>query len=377
MKFTLKYLKIYSIRGLIVMIVALSFKCGTSDLDSIDPFEFITEEFEDVPEVEVVEDPEPVIADVETGTVGNLEVSGEIVSAVIAVVESSGGLVLTTETEEIVENVETVTDAVLISALESDDEEQLNEALENFNEEQVEALLDEETVLDEAQSSFAGAVEQSTELETIAAVLPQIELSDDFLILDEEFPEDLDLDLELSARETGSTLRLLTLVGPCAESANDAYAAAVAALEVQRDANLASIEGNYQRRITEAETRFSQRTAGLNQQLDVVIASVRENVRAILSAASRSAELGNVRRARQLRSYAFVYSYYTRVLVFAWARNSREVIRRVRIREIANAQQIRDEKSAEVVTNYNRSLVVANTIRQEALNNCHNQGAGN
>lgn len=378
MKFvTLNFSKKRGLLVALVLLAGLSWKCSTSELDFIDPFEFVTEGFDDIPEVEVVEDPEPEIAEVETGSVGNLQVSGEIVTVVLAVVESSGTLELASETEEIVENVETVTDAILTTALETDDDEQLNEVLENFDDEEVEALLDEETVLDEAQSSFAVAVEQSTELETVTAVLPQIELSDDFLILDEEFPEDLDLDLELSVKETGSTLRLLTLVGPCAESANDAYAAAVATLEEQRDANLASIEGNYQRRITEAETRFSQRTEGLNQQFDAVIASVRQNVRAILSAASRSAELGSVRRARQLRSYALLYSYYTRVRVFAWVSNAREVIRRVRIREIASAQQIRDERLAEVATNYNRSLAVANTSLQEALNSCHNQGAGN
>lgn len=362
---------------MLVLLVGLFLRCSTSELDSIDPFEFVTEEFDDIPDVVEVADPEPEVAEVRSGEVKNLEVVSELTTAIIQAVESGGELELAEETNQAIKNVETVTNSVLTAALESDDQEQLDEVLENFDEDEVEALLSEETVLSEAQSKLAKAFEESTELETVSSLFPQIVLSDDFLILDEEFPEDFDLTLEVLRKDFGSSMRMLTLVGPCAESANSAYEAAVATLDEQRDANIAVIEGNYQRRLGDADTRLEKRNDDLDLEVRTTLASIRSNVDIIIATSRRTAELGDEERARELRAYAVMYCYTSRAEVFSWLVSAREMIRRFRIKEVGEVTDIRNERLAEVTANYNRSLAAANAAREEALGSCHNQGAVN
>ncbi|WP_154855471.1 hypothetical protein [Cyclobacterium xiamenense] len=386
MKFvTMNFSKKWGMLLLLVFLAGLSIKCSTSEMDFIDPFEFVTEEFDNVPDVVVVEDPEPEVQEVETGEVANLEVAGELTGSIVQVVESEGALELAEETEQIVEKVEETSNAVLSEALGSTDEEVLTEAVESFEEEEAVALLEEETVLTEEQETVLTAVEAAPEaFEEIGALLPAVEETEDFSILEEdeeEFPDDIDfdleLDLELSVKTSASALRSLTLVGPCAESANEAYAVAVARLEQQRDANLATISQNYQRRITEANSRLAERTNAYNAFFSARLSSIRNNVRAIFAAARRVSERGDFRRARQLRYYAFAYSYWARYSLFRFRFRTFETFRRRRILEIREAQASATRLAANVRSNFNQSLVVADANLREALDSCHNQGAGN
>lgn len=360
---------------MLVLLAGLSFKCSTSELDFIDPFEFVTEEFEEIPDVEVVDDPEPVVEEVETGEVANLQVSGEIVRAVIQVVESDGSLELAPETNEVLEKVNTSIGDVVSQVFEVVDEEK-DLVFNEFDEEEIDFLLDQRSVLDERQNEVLAQIADSEDIAGLVGVLPQIVLTDDFLILDETI-DDIGLSLKSESGPFASTLRTLTLVGPCADVANDAFSESVAVLDGQRDGNIQTIEANYQRRLDEADQRFVDRSIRQQENLNFALASVRANAVDIVEASRRSLELGNILYAIQLRSYAYLYTNYARSIIFDWNDRSMEVIQRRRTQERTDAEAIRDARLRDIETNYNASLGVANSALETALNNCHNQGAGN
>lgn len=360
---------------MLVLLAGLSFKCSTSELDFIDPFEFVTEEFEEIPDVEVVDDPEPVVEEVETGEVANLQVSGEIVRAVIQVVESDESLELAPETNEVLEKVNTSIGDVVSQVFEVVDEEK-DLVFNEFDEEEIDFLLDQRSVLDERQNEVLAQIADSEDIAGLVGVLPQIVLTDDFLILDETI-DDIGLSLKSESGPFASTLRTLTLVGPCADVANDAFSESVAVLDGQRDGNIQTIEANYQRRLDEADQRFVDRSIRQQENLNFALASVRANAVDIVEASRKSLELGNILYAIQLRSYAYLYTNYARSIIFDWNDRSMEVIQRRRTQERTDAEAIRDARLRDIETNYNASLGVANSALETALNNCHNQGAGN
>lgn len=365
-------------RGLLVALVllaGLSWKCSTSELDFIDPFEFVTEEFEEISDVEVVDDPEPVVEEVETGEVANLQVSGEIVRAIIQVIESDGSLELATETNEVLEKVNTSIGDVVSQVFEVTDEE-ADAVFNEFDEEEIDFLLDQQSVLDERQSEVLAQIADSEAIAELVGVLPQIVLTDDFLILDETI-DDIGLSLKSEGRPFASGLRTLTLVGPCADVVNDAFSESVAVLEGQRDGNIQTIEANYQRRLDEADQRFVDRSIRQQENLNFALASLRANAVDIVEASRRSLELGNILYALQLRGYAYLYTNYARSIIFDWNDRSMEVIQLRRTQERTDAEAIRDARLRDIETNYNASLLVANSALETALNNCHNQGAGN
>src|SRR5690606_31109584 len=168
-----------------------------------------------------------------------------------------------------------------------------------------------------------------------------------------------------------------TLFGPCVDAAEEAFDNAVEEVIAARDANIAEIEANEATRLTAAETRFNDRLTAQEDNYAANEADILATVVALLEAVEAAEALGDSELANSLRLLALFTAVDGRGDLQEWNADVIACLEDIRDQELATIAQLADDRLAQVNVNYNAATAQANAALNEALNNCHNQGAGN
>jgi len=325
--------------------------CSNDD-DSTPPTYEFEEEFQNIGELPELSDEDPEITEPDLGSVNQSEET----QAVLADFEDGGELSAETQA-----SIDAVDD---FSAGLSAEAQQEAQTLTN---ERIEEIM--------AMTQFDGdlaALETSLEdiPAEIAALLPSLTFSADFeansfVALNKTGILDLDLK-NLVANHSG---------GPCEEAAQEAYDEAIAPAITARDAQLATIEANYQRRLGEAETRATTRQANVDEAYETYKAELTATAKEILAVAA-SVEGNDAQLAETIRVYALIFTVKASSVLSTWYTETTTLVETLEADEKALVETIRDDKAAEVQTNFKEIEDEATAILNAALNSCHNQGSG-
>lgn len=162
-----------------------------------------------------------------------------------------------------------------------------------------------------------------------------------------------------------------TVDAPCEDLYNDTYDEKIAELQEVRDAQLATITANYDRRMTEAGTRYDTRLSALQATRAERVAELSETANDFLAAAA-VLDLSE----DQLKALALLYALEGRRQIRTWYNTAVAVLQESRETEEATAASLRDQRTATVTANYQTSANQALQVRNEGLADCHNQGSG-
>lgn len=318
----------------------------------------IVEEFEEVEDLDPVTDPEPAVTEPDTGEVAQSEETESIAADILGNSETGE---VTAETEASLAKVEEVA-AALPPAV--------TEAANALDETAVDNILDATQELDGDLAELQAGMEELPE--EVKALLPVINFSMDF--------EGMAVAAALKSGEifTVKDIEIIAQVtGSCFELNQDAYDAVIEKLTTQLDANLATIEANYTRRVQEAETRYTDRLALQAERYETTKAAIKVTVMSLIQAADVLTFLGLHEMAAQVNMLALLYTVEARTALNAWDASVKVVIENFKTAELATALQLKTAKTAEATAAFNAAKAQATQLLNEALAECHDQGSGN
>ncbi|GAB2767871.1 hypothetical protein GCM10010465_11370 [Actinomadura fibrosa] len=327
------------------------FNCSTKDLEYIDPYEFVSDDFEDIGEMPPVEDQDPEFTAPALGSVQNSAATQAIITDL-----GSGGL--STETQAsltALQNFSATLPAGVAAEAQALTEAQITAIMstENFDGE----LANLESLLDDLPAE-------------IAALLPSIQFTADYT---GTASAAADAPFNTSFRRLAVAQ---AVTGPCAEAVQEAYAIVMEELTTTRDAQLASIQANYTRRLTEADARYESRLATLNADYDTYKAELTAVAVDLLQLAV-ALETTEPAIADQLKLAALIYAVEASSSLTAWYTAAVNLLEQKRTEEKAAVLTIKEALTATVNANFAALKAEADAALQQALNNCHNQGSGN
>lgn len=335
--------------------------CSSKDLEFIDPYEFVNTDFENVEMVSVA-DPDPVFEDPDLGEVAISEETSALIADILAA-NSSGDVSATT---------------LAAQALISDFAEELPAEVlaiaENLDAADIAAILDPNTELDPALVDLVALLEQASP--ELLALLPAIDFGD----ATEEAQAALKAGLKgkiVVDRENLAPVAQSTLFGPCADAAQEAYDAAVEGVDEQRDENLDLISGNEATRLDDTQTRYDSRVVEHEENYEANVAIIQAETEDLLAASAAAEAFGDAELAADMQLLALIYAVQGRISLQEWDEAALELLALTQQEEAAFVEQLADDRSGEVIANYNDAISEADTLLVNALNNCHNQGAGN
>nr|MBI1230573.1 hypothetical protein [Cytophagales bacterium] len=337
-------------------------QCETKELEFMQPYQFVNDDFDGIVDLPAVADPDPVI---EEPVAGEILESEEVqnIEEELGAAESEADVEASTVTI-----LEKIAEFVLEQPEETSDE--VIELADVLTEEQIAAIFDAETELD---PEFIVLAEEANEDLDIGELFPDIILPP----LDEENVDGRkDYSMPFDKNLIIENLRTATLVGPCADAARDSYDAAISRLVTIRDGQLATAQATFQTRFLAAQQRFEARNlqAILDYQNRLQASIVFVN--RLLVVSTRLARF-NVSWARWYRWYAWIYMIRTRDTIDRLYRFALQASQVAYDRDIANAEQQRDSVRTTIQANFANAVANADSILSAALNTCHNQGAGN
>ncbi|MDX1760563.1 MAG: hypothetical protein R3218_00235 [Christiangramia sp.] len=345
-----------------LLLSALLWNCDTQDLEFIDPYEFVNDEFDNIPDLPEVVDEDPVIIEPEVGTV---EQSAETQSLVNDIINAGSTGELSEESKAKLQNVENYSAQLSAS---------VNEQAKNLTNSDIANILDPTQELNADLEQLREALKNAPA--EIRALLPKIQLTVDF----DDLPSTTNTaTASTTAFDPGNSLDFFmqTVSGPCADAAYDAYDEKLVELTGQRDANFFIIESNYARRISEADARLVERQNAQAERLETIRTQMIDATEDILAAAEEADSIGETEMAAQLRQLALLYAVDARSALNEWNILVLELLQVRMTQEKAEALAIREAKTAEVTAQFTAAKVQADALLQQSLNNCHNQGSGN
>jgi hypothetical protein len=349
---------------LFLSLLAMMFlRCDTKELDFMQPYQFVNDDFDNVGELPPVIEPEPVIEEPELPQVVEPEEAQTLFNDVDDA-EDEGDL-----EESSITILEKVAEFVFAEPEESS--ENVQEQANNLSEDEISEFFDENF---EISADLLEVAENAKQNADIGLLFPGLNIPLD--LEDFDFDARKDFNTTLHKELFLANLRTATLVGPCADAARTAYQSAISRLETTRNTQLATAETNYQNRLNLAQQRLGSRNAA---SLSLFQERLREG-QLIISRflrAANSLSRFNVRLASFYRYYAFIYMINLREVYGRSYTLSLLANQNAFNREISDALVLRNQSITTINTNYNTELVSINNVLQAALNTCHNQGAGN
>ncbi|WP_158859854.1 hypothetical protein, partial [Lunatibacter salilacus] len=223
-------------------------RCGTQQLEYIQPYQFVNEEFDGIGELPAVPDEDPVIEEPEYPEIVDSPQAAVLLDDLTAAEsEADVDAFSVNLLEQISEFVEELPEGA---------SEELKELAEALTEADIMAMFEEGAELDPALLELVQAALGSSD---IGFLFPTIIIPPGLIEEDPEGRKDFSTALEKSLML--ENLRTATLVGPCADEARAAFNRAVDRLEASRTAQLATTETNYQNRLTAAQQRLITRNA--------------------------------------------------------------------------------------------------------------------
>ncbi|UZH54637.1 hypothetical protein JRG66_11735 [Salinimicrobium tongyeongense] len=348
-----------------LMISALLWNCDTQDLEFIDPYEFVNDDFDEIPDLSPVEDEDPEIVEPEVGAV---QESAETKSLVTDVLNAGATGGISPESEEKLQTLQSYTQQLPAS---------VSQQAQNLTPADISDILDPAKALnsdlDQLKESLKSAPAE------VKALLPTIQFTTDLEGLDNMAADYSNQQQSVFNTLSGSPIEtfMQTVSGPCAEAAYDAYDTRLQELTEQRDANFFTIESNYARRVDEADARLAERQNAQAERLETIRTEMIDATNDILAAAEEAESHGETQIAEQLRELALLYAVDARTALSEWNSLVLELLDVKMEQEKAQALEIREDKTAEVTAEFAAAKAQADALLQEALNDCHNQGSGN
>ncbi|UJH89862.1 hypothetical protein LZ575_12715 [Antarcticibacterium sp. 1MA-6-2] len=330
--------------------------CSSKDLEFIDPYEFVNTDFDQIGDLPTIVDEDQEVTEPEVGEVANSEETQAIINEVMDLGESGE---VSAATKAKLEEVETFIEQLPPA---------VNTAAQNLDAEAINNILDPSVEL----SSDLQAVRDALSLPaSVRQLLPVINFSTDFRISSSANKSAVVYDIN------DSDIRSQSVSGPCADAARLSYEIKIEDLEAQRDANLAIVDGNYTRRLGEADTRYEQRLVEQEERLATNTADITTVLVDLLAAADAAAAAGNFELEAQIRQLTLLYAIDARASLIEWNNLVLELLEDTMAEEKAWAEERKTLRTAEVTAAFDAAKAQANTLLTSALNSCHNQGSGN
>jgi len=323
--------------------------CSSND-DGPQTYEF--KEFEDLSELADVADPDPEFSEPD---LGSIEVSAATEAVITDFEDGSGDLSETTKS-----NLTTISDFSDGLATDIQDEALALDA----------AKIDEILNATELTGDYA---DLSAELETlpaeVAALFPSIEFSDDYNRAQEQNKAGVIInDLKAALMSQAGS-------GPCFDVALASYTSAMEAPIAKRDAQVATINSNYDARITAADSRNDDRTAALSTMIDGYKTLVKNSAVAILTYANSISD-SDADLSLRLREFALLYVVKSYMLINTFQTEATSLIEDTLTAEKDRIEAIKVEKNALILSNFAAVKAEADAMLTAAYGKCHNQGSG-
>lgn len=345
----------YGVLPLLLFIGMAFFQCSDRDLEFLDPFNFVNNDFENVGTIPTVNDPDPApvippLAEIIEPEITQVVVTDITGATTPADITPANQLVLS-DIEEAIEALTPAEQAVFAAEVGALSADRIEDILN------VEDALSPETL---------AAVEALLENPDMSALFPELRLP-------QPVPPAAELGFELL--EEGLNARINTLVGPCADAARAAYDQAVTRITQNRDAQLATITANFDRRTQEAATRATNRTTQVVTLYEQRIQNAQTVAIGLLASATAIQPI-DAALANRIRLFAFVYVVSWKTALTTGLAADLVAIEAARAADIAAATNARNTATATLTASFNAAITEANAILNTALNACHNQGSG-
>lgn len=345
-------------RGMCIAFVLLTSltltNCSKDDDNPPEEYEF-GQEFEDIGDLPDLEDEDPEFTEPDLGAVEESEATTN------AVADLQDGGDLSAETQASVNAV-------------ADFSQDFSAAVEtesaNLSDDRIEEIMNA-SELDADLSALADDLENVPD--EVAALLPNMTFI---------FPTET-AGMAMARSFTGGDLDLTKIrtvaqaqEGPCFDAAKAAYDDAMEEPIQKRDEQLATIEANYQRRLDEADTRYNDRQANIDEAYADYKAQLILTAKNILAAAV-AVQDSDPDLAETIRDFALIYTVKSFKVLNNWYTQTSEYLVTVQDQEIATIEEIKAEREATVNSNFEEIKADAQAALQEAYSQCHNQGSGN
>ncbi|TRO64262.1 hypothetical protein [Christiangramia sabulilitoris] len=350
----IKFLRSAGRPGLYVSLAlaGLLFVNCSKDDDTPPVYDF-ENEFEDLEELESVEDADPAITEPETGSVQESAVT----TAVLADLGDGSGDV-SAETQASLDAVES------FGAGLSADAQAEADALDATRAEEILNLTDLGSVLSGVEASLDNAPAAVLEL------LPTIQFgaATTSAVFNVEFLKGFE------GVDSKNSVDGVQQSSSCFEAAQKAYDDAMAPVIAKRQENLGIIDANYQRRLGEAEDRAVARLAAVDAAYDTYYNYILNTTIALLNYAD-AVEGTSPEFAANIRTYALIFIVQGSSNLTAWYAMATQAIVDAEAAEKQTAETLKTQRSAEVEARFAAIKAVADAKLTAAFNNCHNQGA--
>ena len=332
----------------VMSLSALMYNCSSDD-DGPRTYDF-EEEFENLGELPELVDEDPTFTEPDAGSV-------EQSTATLAVIADLGDGTASADTQASLDAV---------GAASADLSADATTAIANLDDAKIAEILDA-TSLTGAAAEVAAAFDAMPE--AVKALLPSVTYSADFnRVMAATTKEGLGL------LTKGDFVAQNTPEGPCYTAAQAAYNAAMQSPIANRDAQLAAVQTNYDRRLGEADARFNTREASVAGDYDTYKAEILATAKSILALANAATDATTT---SNLRSLAYFYSVKASVALTEWETEVDALLITITGEEKASLLAVKEQRVASVNAAFDVIKEKADKKLNEAYNNCHNQGGGN
>lgn len=169
-------------------------------------------------------------------------------------------------------------------------------------------------------------------------------------------------------------LRALVLIGPCKETAEKVYLGNVKILEDQSEAQLVAIDIFYDNLKKQALDQYTQKFATKNQIVDSNVAILNKFLLDFNQSVDKLDYPEEVKRGLKIYIAAFAIDLRETIVKWGIAYQEASEIARDKRLGLINSEQGLDQASAKA--NLKSAIDDLKKAFEEAINTCHNQGAG-
>jgi len=157
----------------------------------------------------------------------------------------------------------------------------------------------------------------------------------------------------------------------CYVAAENAYQEAIAPAVEARDDAIASVTATYEQRLAEAEAREIERIDNINEEYETNLQVLNDTANELLDAASN---LTDPQEQQAIQELVYIYLLAGKELLDTYKAEAIAYAAELKAQEIQEAEERYNELLAEIDADFEEAIAQAKAVRDNAFNNCHNQG---
>ena len=157
----------------------------------------------------------------------------------------------------------------------------------------------------------------------------------------------------------------------CYVAAENAYQAAIAPAVEVRDEAIATVTATYEQRVAEAEAREAERIAAINEEYQTNLQILNDTANELLDAA---ANLTEAEEQQAIQELVYIYLVAGKELLDTYKAEAIAYAAELKAQEIQEAEERLNELLAQIDADFEEAIAQAKAVRDNAFNNCHNQG---